>query len=75
MAENMWEIMLTIKKRVKENSTGLMAESTKVDGRTENNMVLEHIPLLVEKQSRENGKKARDFIGFRTNDENNILKF
>ena len=49
-------------------SSGLMAESTKEDGKMENNMELVPTPLLAVKQSKESGKKERDFIGFKINE-------
>ena len=68
MAEDMRVIMLTIKKKVKVFSSGLMAESTKEDGKMENNMELVPTPLLAVKQSKESGKKEKDFTGFRINE-------
>lgn len=68
MAEDMRVIMLTIKKRVKVFSSGLMAESTKEDGKMENNTELVPTPLLAVKQSKESGKKEKDFTGFRINE-------
>ena len=68
MAEDMRVIMSTIKKRVKVFSSGLMAESTKEDGKMENNTELVPTPLLVVKQSKESGKKVKDFIGFKINE-------
>ena len=63
--------MLMIKKRVKEDSFGQMAESMKVDGEMENSMELEHILQLAVRPSKENGKKVRDSIGshLMTNDD------
>tara|TARA_B110000503_G_C6839505_1_gene286231 strand:+ start:409 stop:570 length:162 start_codon:yes stop_codon:yes gene_type:complete len=52
-----------IKKRVKDNSSGQMAESMKVVGKMVNNMVLEPILQRQAKLSRDNGKKEKDFIG------------
>jgi len=73
MAEDTRVIMSTTRRRVKVFSSGLTAESTKEDGRTENNTVLEptHPPAV--KQSKENGKKVKDFTGFKTNE--TILNF
>ena len=69
MVEDTKEITLMIRKRVMVFSIGLMAESTKEDGKTENNMVLVPTPLQVEKLSKESGKMERDFTGFKTNNE------
>jgi hypothetical protein len=68
MAGDMKEIMLMIRKRVKVFSSGLMAESTKEDGKTENNTVSEPTLLPAVKQSKESGKKVKDFTGFKTNE-------
>jgi hypothetical protein len=68
MAEDMKVIMSMTRRRVKVFSSGLMAESTKEDGKTVNNTELVHTPLLAVKQSKESGKKEKDFIGFKTNE-------
>jgi len=68
MAEDMKVIMSMIKKRVKEFSSGLTVESMREDGKTVNNMELVHTLLQAVKQSKENGKKERDFTGSKTND-------
>ena len=57
-----------IRKRVKVFSSGLMVESMREDGKTENNMVLEPTPPLVVKQNKESGKRVKDFTGFKTNE-------
>lgn len=68
MVDDMKVIMSMIKRRVKVFSSGLMVESTREDGKTVNNTELVHTPLLAVKQSKESGKKAKDFTGFKTND-------
>jgi len=45
-----------------------MAESMKEDGKTVNNTELELTLLLAVKQSKESGKKVKDFTGFKTNE-------
>ena len=45
-----------------------MAESTMEAGKTENNTVLEPTPLQAANQSKESGKKERDFTGFKINE-------
>lgn len=67
-AEDTKVIMSMIKRKVKAHSTGQMVENTREVGKMENNTELEHTPLQVEKLSKENGKKAKDFIGFKTNE-------
>jgi hypothetical protein len=57
-----------IKKKVKDLSTGQTVVNTKEAGKMESNMVSVHILLQVERQSKESGKKERDFTGFKTND-------
>jgi len=52
-----------IKKKVKVYSTGQMEGNTKVDGRTENNMELEHTHLQVAKLNKVNGKMVKDYTG------------
>ncbi len=66
--ENMW----TIKKRAKDNSSGQMVESMKVAGRMVNNM--ESVPILQHqaKLNKDNGKKEKDFIGYKTINESII---
>ena len=44
-------------------STGQMEGNTKVDGRTENNMELEHTHLQVAKLNKVNGKMVKDYTG------------
>lgn len=68
MAEGTRVIMWMIRKRVKVFSSGLMAESMKEDGKTANNTELELTLLLAVKQSKESGKKVKDFTGFKTNE-------
>ena len=68
MAESMKVNMLTIKKKEKVFSSGQMEESTRVVGKTVNNMVLVLTPLQVVKQSKESGKKEKDSTGFKTNE-------
>jgi hypothetical protein len=68
MAGDTKAITLMTKKRVKEFSIGLMEESTKEVGKTENNTELEPTPLLAVKQNKENGKKEKDFTGYRINE-------
>ena len=68
MAGDMKVIMSTIRKRVKVFSSGLMAESMKEDGRMENNTVLEPTHQQAVKQSKESGKRVKDFTGFKTNE-------
>jgi len=68
MAGDMKVIMSTIRKRVKVFSSGLMAENTKEDGRMVNSTELVPTPLLAVKQSKESGKKEKDFIGFKINE-------
>ena len=51
-----------------EFSIGLMAESMRVDGKMENNTELVLTPQLAVKQSKESGKKVKDFTGFKTNE-------
>ena len=53
-----------IKKKVKELSTGQTVVNTKEAGKTESNMVLEHIHLHLENQKMESGKKEREIIGY-----------
>jgi hypothetical protein len=65
MVESMRETTWTTKKKDKEYSTGQTVESMMVAGRMENSMALVIILLQVENPSRENGKKAKDCIGFR----------
>ena len=68
MAGDMKVILSTIRKRVKVFSSGLMVESTREDGKTVNNTELVLTLLLAVKRSKENGKKVKDFTGFKTND-------
>ncbi len=68
MEEDMKAIMLMIKKRVTEYSIGPTVENMKVAGKMENNMELEHTPQQVERPNKENGKKERGFIGYRTSE-------
>ena len=58
------------KKKVKVSFTGLMVESTKVVGKTVNNMESAPIPLLAVRRSKVSGKKEKDFTGSRTNETN-----
>lgn len=59
----MKENMLMIKKKGKEYSIGLMVGNMKVDGKTVNNMELEHIHQQVVKQNKVNGKMVKDCTG------------
>lgn len=63
MAGSTKETMLMIKRKVKAHSTGQMAENTRVDGRTVNNMEMDSTLLPVEKSSKDNGMKVRDSTG------------
>jgi hypothetical protein len=45
-----------------------MVESTREDGKMVNNTESELTPLLVVKQSKESGKKVKDFTGFKINE-------
>ena len=58
-----------IRKKDKDLSIGQTVENMKVAGRMESNTELELIHPLVERQSKESGKKVRDFTGFQTNDQ------
>ena len=49
---------------------GLMVGSMREAGKTESNMELELILLLAEKPRMENGKKEKDFTGFKINETN-----
>jgi hypothetical protein len=68
MAEDMKVIMSMIRRKETESSSGLMAESMTEAGKTENNTVLELTLLPAVNPSKENGKKERDFIGFKINE-------
>ena len=52
-----------IRKRVMESFTGPTAENITVVGKMVNNMASELTPLLVVRQSKENGQKVKDFTG------------
>jgi len=63
MAENMKATTLTIKKKDKERSIGLTAGNTKEAGRTESSTESDITHQQVEKLSKENGMKVRDYTG------------
>ncbi len=60
---------LMIKKKDKVSSFGQTEESTMVDGKMVNKMVLELTPPQVERLNKENGKMEKDFIGSKTTNE------
>ena len=64
MVEDMRVIIKMIRKKETVLFIGLMVGNTMEDGKMENNTVWELIPLPVVNQSKENGKKEKDFIGF-----------
>lgn len=75
MADITSAITLTTKRKAKECFTGQMAGNMTAAGKTENSMVLETIPPLVENPSKESGKRVRDCIGCNlTSEEGNLLK-
>jgi hypothetical protein len=47
--------------------TGQMVENTRVTGQMVNNMELEYIHLLLEKQRKDNGLKEKELLGFHEN--------
>ena len=61
-----------IKKKVKELSTGQTVVNTKEAGKTESNMVLEHIHLHLENQKMESGKKEREIMAIKLNCTRNL---
>jgi len=63
MAEDMTVTTLMTRKKDTVNSTGQMAESTKVDGKMVSNMVLVPIHQQVVKPNKANGRKVKDLIG------------
>lgn len=64
-AEGTKESTSMTRKRVKESFSGQTAESTRAAGKTENSMELVSTRQPVVKPSKESGKKARDYTGFK----------
>lgn len=62
-AESTKDSILTIRRRARAYSTGLMAESTRETGRMGSSMASAFIPLLQERPREVNGMKERELLG------------
>lgn len=65
----MKEIIMMIKSKVEEFSSGQMEESTMENGTMANNTVRESITHLNRKSKRESGKKERELDGSQMNED------